>query len=94
MTILDGCISFEQFSFCMTFALFSVFLSIYNSTMVIKQIQLINYVGNWEGSKIGQICRRIVYTKSLPTWPGGGGCKKSGKNAEVVYGWSLCNLSN
>ena len=48
----------------------------------------INDVGNWEGegSKIGQNCRRIVLKNCRH---GGGGCQKSGKMADVVYGWPL-----
>ena len=36
----------------------------------------INDAGNWEGSKIGQNCRRIVLKNCRH---GGGGCQKSGK---------------
>ena len=48
----------------------------------------INDVSNWEveGSKTGQNCRRIVL-KNYRHW--GGVCQKSGKIADVVYGWSL-----
>ena len=48
----------------------------------------INDFGNWEeggvknGSKL-----QTDSTKKLPTWGGGG--VKSGKIADVVYGWSL-----
>ena len=48
----------------------------------------INDVGNFgaEGSKIGQNCRLIVLKICQN---GGGGCQKSGKIADVVYGWPL-----
>ena len=50
----------------------------------------INDVGNerggGEGSKIGQNCQRIVLKICQYE---GGGCQKSGKIADVVYGWSL-----
>ena len=42
--------------------------------------------GGGEGSKIGQNCRRIVLKNCQH---GGGGCQKFGKNADVIYGWSL-----
>ena len=44
-------------------------------------------IGRGEGSEIGQNCRRIVLKKCRL---GGGGCQKSGKIADVVYGWFLC----
>ena len=47
----------------------------------------INDVGNWEGSKIGQNCRQIVL--KIADLHGRGGCQKSGKFANVVYGWSI-----
>ena len=37
------------------------------------------------GSKSGQNCQRIVLKNC---WHGGGGYQKSGKNADIVYGWS------
>ena len=43
-------------------------------------------IGRGEGSEIGQNCRRIVLKICRL---GGGGCQKSGKIADVVYGWSL-----
>ena len=43
-------------------------------------------LGGGQGSKIVQNCRRIVLKNCRH---GGGGCQKSGKIADVVYGWSL-----
>ena len=43
-------------------------------------------IGKGEGSKIGQNCQRIVLKNFQH---GGGGCQKSGKIVDVVYGWSL-----
>ena len=44
----------------------------------------INDVNNWEGSNIGQNCQWIV----LKTADMGRGVSKSGKIANVIYGWS------
>ena len=48
----------------------------------------INDVSNWEveGSKTGQNCRRIAIKNCRH---GGVRCQKSGKIADVVYGWSF-----
>ena len=43
-------------------------------------------LGGGVGSTICQNCQRIV----LKNWQNGGeGCQKSGKIADIVYGWSL-----
>ena len=48
----------------------------------------INDVGNWDGGGVKNWSKLSADSiKKLPTW--GRGCQKSGKIADVVYGWSL-----
>ena len=48
----------------------------------------INNVGNCEVRRVKNWSKLVTdSTKKMPTW--GRGCQKSGKIADVVYGWSL-----
>ena len=47
-------------------------------------------LGGGKGSKIGQNCRRIVLKNCRKER---GGCQKSGKIVDVVYGWSPSNMT-
>ena len=49
----------------------------------------INNVGNWEGEGVKNWSKLPTDSAKKTVDMGEGGCQKSGKIADVVYGWSL-----